>query len=97
METITRDKQVRGLHLREFDYSKSFYLDYTIEGKRRKVKLGELTNNFGWKEARSCDRNTQSNPRNTQATETQYKRGLVIMEWRHRFTKKVSQTRCRDV
>ena len=52
METITRDKQVRGLHLREFDYSKSFYLDYTIEGKRRKVKLGELTNNFGWKEAR---------------------------------------------
>jgi hypothetical protein len=52
METITRDKQVRGLHLREFQYSKSFYLDYTIDGKRRKVKLGELTDNFGWNEAR---------------------------------------------
>ena len=62
METITRDKQVRGLHLREFNYSKSFYLDYTIEGKRRKVKLGELTNNFGWKEARYKAIETRNEP-----------------------------------
>jgi len=62
METITRDKQVRGLHLREFQYSKSFYLDYTIDGKRRKVKLGELTDNFGWNEARYKAIETRSQP-----------------------------------
>ena len=70
METITRDKQVRGLHLREFDYSKSFYLDYTIEGKRRKVKLGELTNNFGWKEARYKAIETRNEPINEPKPQT---------------------------
>ena len=52
METITRDKQVRGLHLREFKCSKAFYLDFTIEGKRKKVKIGEMSDCLGWNEAR---------------------------------------------
>ena len=95
METITRDKQVRGLHLREFKCSKAFYLDFTIEGKRKKVKIGEMSDCLGWNEARL--KAIQRTTRRSKTKNTHYKRCFFFMECGYRFTKKVSQIRFTDV